>query len=189
MKKTIPLGEQLKYPTQRAKIMSVIRSDKIPTGAKQDAARRYAEKRGISYKSALRTVDRYTTTKAAQKRGTTRPNPDIVQAIIDGYDKYLTESGELYERVVDPPNDEKVHTWTQIWEFDDFASAIRAADDLADNYRGGSGSDPHLAMVIARGSGILKSENFLTSEGDDLYYLSPNLSQYEMAAIQWIIRR
>jgi len=59
------LGEELRFPAQRDQIMSVIRSERITTPVKQKAARAYAERRGISYKSALRTVDRYTTTTAA----------------------------------------------------------------------------------------------------------------------------
>ncbi len=180
--KRIPLAEQLTFPEQRDQIMSAIRSERITTPVKQSAARRYAELRGISYKSALRTIDRYTTTTAAQKRGVKRPNADIVQSISDAQSSVGEANGERMEIVIDPPESGDIHEWVILSDHDHFASAVRVAERIAGTYRH-TGSNPHLWRVIVSRGGLLQESSF----GGE-YFLIPRTSGYEISETYWVER-
>ena len=185
----LPLGEQLRYPEQRDTIMSAIRSERIDTKTKQNAARRYAEMRGIKYKSALRTIDRYTTTSAAQKRGTKRPNADIVQAIMDAWDEESTTSSDFFTVDIDPPSgEEKIHSWDVIYPASSFESAKTSAEAAADSYNHDGGSDPHLWRATATKTGLLDRDHAFLDD-DDVWFLIPQKSEYQLTLTMWVPRR
>jgi len=113
-----------------------------------------------------------------------------VQAIVDAHNEWLRESGELYERVVDPPPpDTSIHQFTNVTDTDNFDDAVALADGIADGYAPSVGSDPRLSMVIARGAGLLREASYLIEEtGETVYYHTPHLRKYEVAAIYWVER-
>ncbi len=184
----MPLGEQLRYPDQRDAIMSAIRSERINTKTKQNAARKYAEARGISYKSALRTIDRYTTVTATQKRGTKRPNADIVQSIMDAWDEESASSGDFYTVEIDPPGEEKIHSYDIIYPMQSFAAAKSAVDVAASNYRHDGGSDPHLWRATATKTGLLDRDHAYLDDSDT-WFLIPQKSEYQLTLTHWVPRR
>ena len=189
-KKTkISLAEQLKLPQRRDILMSQIRRDDFPTSVKQAAARKYSEARGIGYKSALRTIDRYTTVSAAQKRGTTRPNADIVQAFLDAQEEVASSSSDYLEITVNPPDDMDIRAWENYEGHATFEDASGAARATAANHRGGGGdSDMKLWKCIAAQSALMREETIDTLQGQ-VVFLTPTRSRYEMISVWYVERR
>jgi hypothetical protein len=174
--------------TGQGQAVSAIRSERINTKTKQNAARRYAEARGISYKSALRTIDRYTTTTAAQKRRVRRPNPDIVQSIMDAWDEESAQSEDFYTVEIDPPGEEKIHSYDITYPMQSFDAAKSAANTATDNYRHDGGSDPHLWRATATKTGLLDRDHAFLDDSDT-WFLIPQRSEYQLTLTHWVPRR
>ncbi len=184
----ISLAEQLKLPQRRDLLMSQIRRDDFPTSVKQAAARNYATARGISYKSALRTIDRYTTVSAAQKRGTTRPNADIVQSFLDAQQEVAKGDKDYYEITVNPPDNMDIRTWENYEGHPTFEAAVAAANEAAAAHGGvGGDSDMKLWKCVACLSALMREETVDTLQGQ-VVFLTPTRSRYEMIST-WYVER
>jgi hypothetical protein len=187
-KRKLTYADELRIPTQRDALMNAIRRDKFPTEVRQAAARKYAEARGIKYSSALRTIERYTTT-AGQKRGVTKPNPDIFQSIIDAERETASQDDGWLEIMVDPPGAELYHSFEVISRHSSAQAAMNEAKMEANGYQYPMGSEPRLWEVTSSRASLFREEAAYDSYLDeDVVYHIPNSTGYEVRRLMWVPR-